>query len=420
MVGSNTAVAEVAGHPVDISVVQTGLSGGPRPGAAVGAGQPDEAAREQMAETALTSVLRERVLGLEEKRLGVAVPDAVVRQQVDAVPAFLTNGVFDKSKFAQVLEQNNTTPDQFVHDLTAEIAGQQLVIPLVAGAAPPQELVNQIFSFIAEQRFAEMVQIPFAAQAAAGGARRGGAAALLAQSSGRSSRRRNTARSSSSCSRRLCSPRMKPCRRRRSMPIYARVAAASPSVPLRSVQVIVVGNLAASSQLAGRLAQRRQLERRCRRMAKRFGANPVEMDGTQQNQIPTPTLASAVFAAPPKVRSAGPIAGPAGMFLFKVTNISSSGPDEATLKAQIAQQLQLQMAQAQVAASVNALQDALAGQTPLDQLPANLGLTAVEGTLDANGNTPTGGQGADCRATRRCRRRCCRPPSPPARTSRRS
>jgi peptidyl-prolyl cis-trans isomerase D len=50
----------------------------------------------------------------------------------------------------------------------------------------------------------------------------------------------------------------------------------------------------------------------------------------------------------------------------------------------------LQKAQADVAQNIDDVQDALAGQTPLDQLPGNLGLVAVEGTLDANGNTADG------------------------------
>jgi peptidyl-prolyl cis-trans isomerase D len=43
-----------------------------------------------------------------------------------------------------------------------------------------------------------------------------------------------------------------------------------------------------------------------------------------------------------------------------------------------------------VAQDVDNLQDALAGQTPLDKLPGNLGLVALEGTLDANGNAQDG------------------------------
>jgi peptidyl-prolyl cis-trans isomerase D len=124
-------------------------------------------------------------------------------------------------------------------------------------------------------------------------------------------------------------------------------------------------------------------------MAKKFSANPVELDHAQQSEIPTPELGAAVFAATPG-EVIGPVAGPTGMFIFKVTDVSSSGPDEAALKAQIKQQLQLQKAQSDVAQDVDNLQDALAGQTPLDKLPGNLGLVAVQGTLDVNGNTPEG------------------------------
>jgi peptidyl-prolyl cis-trans isomerase D len=387
MIGSNTAVAEVDGQPVDISVVQQAYQTALAQAEQSGQGQPDVAAREQLAETALSGVLRERVLGLEEKRLGVTVPDAVVRQQVDQIPAFLTNGVFDKNKFAQVLEQNNTSPDQFVHDFTTEIAGQQLVVPLVSGAAPPRELVNQVFSFISEQRFADMVQIPVAAQP-----QPAPPAEAVLQRYWRNHPAQFTAPEYRTIQLVVLSPALLAPHETVSQAEvdadYARVAAASPSAPLRSVQVIVVGNLAASSQLEAAWrsgANWAQMQA----MAKRFGANPVEMDGTQENQIPTPSLATAVFAAP-EGQVTGPVAGPEGLFLFKVTNISSSGPDEATVKPQIVQQLQLQQAQAAVAANVNALQDALAGQTPLDQLPGNLGLTAVEGTLDATGDTPTG------------------------------
>jgi peptidyl-prolyl cis-trans isomerase D len=96
-----------------------------------------------------------------------------------------------------------------------------------------------------------------------------------------------------------------------------------------------------------------------------------------------------VFAAPVGT-VLGPVAGETGMYVFKVTAQGQTGPDAATLRAAVTQQLQLQKAQADVAQDVDALQDALAGQTPLDQLPGNLGLVAVEGTLNAQGGTPDG------------------------------
>ena len=79
-----------------------------------------------------------------------------------------------------------------------------------------------------------------------------------------------------------------------------------------------------------------------------------------------------------------------GMYVFKVTGENTAGPNEVALKAQIKQQLQLQKAQSDVAQDVDNLQDALAGQTPLDRLPGNLGLVALQGTLDTNGNAQDG------------------------------
>jgi peptidyl-prolyl cis-trans isomerase D len=115
----------------------------------------------------------------------------------------------------------------------------------------------------------------------------------------------------------------------------------------------------------------------------------VELDQAAQTQIPSVDLGQAVFAAQVG-KVVGPVAGETGMYVFKVTAAGQTGPDPATLRAQVTQQLQLQKAQADVAQAVDALQDALAGQTPLDQLPGNLGLVAVQGTLDATGNTPEG------------------------------
>lgn len=168
----------------------------------------------------------------------------------------------------------------------------------------------------------------------------------------------------------------------------ARAAGTAPSVPERSVQVLSVGDLASSSRLEAAWKKGKSWDE-IQAMAKSFGASAVELDSATQTQIPNPNLAAAVFAAEPG-KVVGPIAGDTGMYVFKVTQTGQSGPDQAALRAQVTQQLQLQKAQADVAQDVDGLQDALAGQTPLDQLPGNLGLTAAEGTLDANGNTPDG------------------------------
>ena len=109
----------------------------------------------------------------------------------------------------------------------------------------------------------------------------------------------------------------------------------------------------------------------------------------EQVEFPSAALGGAVFAALPG-EVTGPVRGPLGLFVFKVTDSGSTALPPLAAQAQIRAQLQLQKAQADVAQAVDNLQDALAGQTPLDKLPGNLGLIALQGTLDANGNKPDG------------------------------
>ena len=387
LIGSNTAVAHVGGGLVDVSTVQAAYQKALNQQNQSGQGQPTLAARQQMASDALSGVLRQQVLRLEEQNLGVRAPDNAIRQAIGAIPAFQTDGVFDKTKFAQILTQNNSSPDEFIGEVKDDIAARQLIGAAIAGVAPPAELVNQLFDFVAEQRFAETVTIPFSAQPAPAPP-----ADPVLQRYWRNHPAQFTAPEYRTIKLVILSPALVATQEDVAQAdidaAYARVAAAQPSVPLRSVQVIMADNLAASSRLEVAWKHNPSWSA-IQAMAKKFSANPVELDHAQQSEIPTPQLGAAVFAATPG-EVIGPVAGPTGMFIFKVTDVSSSGPDEAALKAQIKQQLQLQKAQSDVAQDVDNLQDALAGQTPLDKLPGNLGLVAVQGTLDANGNTSEG------------------------------
>lgn len=388
LIGNDTAVAHVGGEAVDISAVQASYQKALNQAAQSGQGQPDVATRQQLAQAALSDVLRTQVMRLEERKLGVAAPAAVIRQEIDAIPSFQTNGVFDQTKFAQVLAQNNSSPDQFIAEARDNVAGRQLIIPVIAGAAPPAVLVNQVFGFVGEQRVAETVAIPFAAQPVP----QPPADAVL-QRYWRNHPAAFTAPQYRTVQLVILSPALLAPQEAVSDAdidaAYARVAANQPAAaPQRSVQMIVVNNIAAESQLAAAWKHGKNWAE-MQTLAPKFGANALVLNKSTQVQIPSPDLAAAVFAAQPGEVS-GPVAGGQNMYLFKVTAVTSNGPDVAALRAQVKQQLQLQKAQADVAQDVDNLQDALAGQTPLDRLPGNLGLVAVQGTLDAEGNTPQG------------------------------
>jgi peptidyl-prolyl cis-trans isomerase D len=389
MTGGDTSVARVGGKPVDISLVQAAYQNALNQMSESGQGQPDQGQRQQIASQALVNVLRQQVLRQEEQSLGLAVPDAALRKEINDIPAFQTNGVFDKAKFAQVLQQNNSSPSQFISELQDDIAARQLLQPLFAGVTPPEELLNRLFAMVAEQRFAETVSIPVAAQAVPAVP-----ADPVLQRYWRNDPAKFTTPEYRSIKIVILSPALLALHEQVAQAdvdaAYARAVASAASVPERSVQVLSVDSLAASSRLEVAWKQGASWNK-MQDMAKRFGATSIFLDKAQQAQIPAPDLADAIFAAQPG-EIVGPVAGSMGMYVFKVTAVSQSGPDEVALKAQIMQQLQLQKAQVEVAQDVNAVQDALAGQTPLDQLPGNLGLAALQGTLDANGNKPDGGE----------------------------
>jgi peptidyl-prolyl cis-trans isomerase D len=387
LAGSNTSVAHIGGKPVDISLVAAAYQAQLDRARQASPTQPDLPTRQQLANQALSDVLRKQALNLEEQSLGLAAPPAAIRQSVYAIPAFQTNGVFDQEKFNQLLQANNKTPDQFLGEVKDDLLGNQLILPVIAGAAPPAELTKQIFAFVAEQRFAEMVNVNFAGQPAPPAP-----SDAVLQRYWRNHQADFAAPEYRVIKIVILSPALLAFHESVSEPdlaaAYARATEGQAAQPLRSVQVITAASQAAAAKLATAWKAGADWTK-MQALATKAGGNPVELDKAQQSQFPAADMGSAVFAATPGAVT-GPLPGALGYFIFKVTAVATSGPDPDALRAQVKQQLQLQKAQADVAQNVDDLQDALAGQTPLDQLPGNLGLVAVEGTLDATGTTPDG------------------------------
>jgi peptidyl-prolyl cis-trans isomerase D len=388
LIGSNSAVAHVGGKPVDISLLQAEYQKALTQAMQTNRAQPDLAAREQIAQTAMTSVLRQQVLALEEQRLGVVVPDSVLRRNITSVPVFQTNGVFDQAKFAQVLEENDSSPDQFLGLLRRDLSGNQVVQSLIAGVASPQVLNDQIFAFVSEQRTAEQVAISAAAQAAP---------VLppdpVLQRYWRNHPAQFTAPEYRQVKIVILSPQTlssaQPVSDAEIQAAYDATYGQQNTAATRSVQVITAPDEASATRLAT-LWTTGASWHAMQAAATKAGGSGVELDNATQVQIPSQALGNAVFAAAPNTISA-PLQGAMGYFVFDVTSATAGGaPPLSQVSAQIRQQIQLQKAQVQVNQDVDNVQDALAGQTPLDQLPGNLGLVAVEGTLDANGNAADG------------------------------
>jgi peptidyl-prolyl cis-trans isomerase D len=384
MTGGGTAVAHIGGKPVDISEVQAqyqralNQAGNP----------PDLTARQQIAQTALIAILRQHALQLIEHQLGIVAPDAAIRARVYAIPAFQTNGVFDQAKFTQVLQQNSLSPDRFLALEKSNLTDSQLMPALVAGAGPPGELVDQIFAYVTQARTAETVSITTAAQTPPPPP---GDAVLKRYWKNHPAL--FTAPEYRTIKLVILSPEVlahtEPVSDAEIAALYAQTAATQNQPATRSVQVVTADSAATAAKLAATWKTGADWAA-IQADAAKAGAAAVPLDHAQQNQIPNTVLAAAVFSAQPG-RVTGPVQGPLGYFVFKVTDANAGGaPPLAQVAAQLKQQIQLQKAQTGVNQDVDNVQDALAGQTPLDKLPGNLGLAAVQGTLDANGNTLDG------------------------------
>jgi len=386
LVGGDTAVAHIGGKPVDVSEVQAEYEQELKQ--ANPSGTPNLPARQQIAQNALVTILRQHALALIETQLGIAVPDAALRARVQAIPAFQTNGVFDQAKFSLVLQQNNFSPDRFLKLERANLANSQLIEAITAGTAPPAALVNQIFSYISQSRTAETVTI-----ATAGQPKPALPADAVLQRYWKNHPQAFTAPEYRTVKLVILSPQLlarnEPVSDAELAAAYAKAAAEDHSAATRSVQVITAEDgkkaaaLAATWQAGADWTVMQQA-------ATKAGATAVELDHAQANQIPSQVLAASVFAATPNTVS-GPVQGPFGYFVFKVTAATAAGaPPLAQLAPQLKQQIQMQKAESDVSQDVNNVQDALAGQTPLDQLPGNLGLIPLEGTLDSKGNALDG------------------------------
>jgi peptidyl-prolyl cis-trans isomerase D len=120
------------------------------------------------------------------------------------------------------------------------------------------------------------------------------------------------------------------------------------------------------------------------------GASAIAQDDATTVQFADPDLAKAVFASPADTVSE-PVKGQLGWFVVKVTKIA---PGSVKTFDQAKQELKDQALAAKAADMMyeraNKLDQLLGNGTGLDNLPGDLGIVGVTGTLDAQGNTEAG------------------------------
>jgi peptidyl-prolyl cis-trans isomerase D len=114
----------------------------------------------------LDQLIDESLVDQEAQRLGLQIPDSVIRQTIYDNAQFRgPDGQFDKQLFEQALMINQLTEDQLVARLRRDIPRADLLQAIVAGVAVPSQVVNVLYKYRNEERLADIVAIPVASVA---------------------------------------------------------------------------------------------------------------------------------------------------------------------------------------------------------------------------------------------------------------
>ncbi|WP_135466035.1 peptidylprolyl isomerase [Crenalkalicoccus roseus] len=163
--GRDTAVARVAGEPVEMEEAQLAVRREMlRLSRALGPQfEADPTVRGAIARQAVDSLVMDRVLRWEAERLRLAVPDEAVRDFIFTLEGFRgPDGRFSRPLFESFLRNNGLTEGEFLALVRADLARQQMTGAVRSGAAAPETLARPLLRWELEQRAALVVSLPLA------------------------------------------------------------------------------------------------------------------------------------------------------------------------------------------------------------------------------------------------------------------
>ncbi len=351
--------------------------------------EPTMEMKRGVAAQALERLITQVALTGAAQDMGLVVPDEALRQAVWDTSAFAgPDGKFSRRQFEDVLRNNGLTEQRFLSLMRIEIAQRQLIAAARAGASSPETMTKLVYAFQQEKRIAELVELRLDAAPAPEAPP---AVALERWYAN------NIAKFSTPEFRRVKAVILSPERLAADVAVTeadvrAAYAARSAEFNLpekRSVQVLLSQDEAKARALAEKWAGGADWAA-MQEAAKAEGAAPVELTDAVRSEIPAPELAGAVFAAAPEAVPA-PVRSALGWHVVRVTKVTPGvvRPFEE-VRAQLEAQIRNERAADALYDRANKVDDLLSGGTPLDEMPGDLALTGVMGTLDARGMTAEG------------------------------
>ncbi len=389
--GSSGAVATVGGHDIGPQQFMAEYQANLR---RMAERVPDPAQlppglRAQVAQQSLQKLVTQAAIAAEVGRMGVAVPDEAVRQAVFAMPDFQNaSGAFDRNILLQTLSSNSMTETHFLDLVRQDIAQNQLLQTVAAAAGPSDLLTRLVYGYLQEHRRADLLTLPFAGRP------------LPPAPSDAVLRRyydNNPGRSTAPEYRHVKAVILSPDSIGRSLTVpeadlrswFDQHRAEFVSAEKRSIQVITTGSPSVAARLAAQWRAGASWEA-IQVSAKEAGATAVPLDDATADQVPSPELARAAFAAAAGA-VVGPITEPLGTYVVRVSAITPArNPGFDQLREVIRGRVAGERALDVVDARAQKLQDLFAGGAKIDEVPADLGATGAAGTLDAQGLTQDG------------------------------
>lgn len=351
--------------------------------------EPTPEIKRAVAAQAVERLITVAALDQAAQNLGLAVPDDALRQAIYDMAAFKgQDGKFDRGIYESVLRNNGYTEKRFLDLLRSDLAQRQMLEAIRVGAGVPDVLAAQVFAFQKEQRIASAVKVPFSA-------------AKPVEEASRTQLERyfdnNKARYESAEFRRIRAIILSPETLARDVEVtqaelvaaYEARKAEYRQPEKRTVQVLLSQSEAVAQKLAD--AWRGGADwASIQAQASTEGAAGVELTDAAEAEFPAPELGKAVFGAPPDQVQA-PVHSALGWHVFKVTGIQA-GIDRTLedVTPELRDKVAIEKAADLVYDRSSKIDDLLAGGTPFDELPGDLGLAAVAGTLDAKGKTLEG------------------------------
>ncbi len=351
--------------------------------------QPSDTIRQAVAAQVLDQLISSTAVDTAIGKLGVVVPKQALQQAIWSIPAFHgPSGQFDPATFQSVLSRNNLNEAQFLDLMQGQLARTQFFGALRSGIVSPEVLAKIVYQYRGESRAADAANVLDSAQPAPPQPTQEELQRWYAN---------HPADYRAPEYRRIRAVVLSPQTLASQVTVseadieaeFKRQAQDLARPEQRSVEVVTVPDAAKAQAIADAWKGGADWAA-VQALAKKDGATPLSLTDTARDAFPTPALADAAFAA--KAGDiVGPIAGVTGSVVLKVTKVSPAvTPTLAELHDTIRQALILRQAQDLMDTRAGKIDDLLAGGAALASLPGDLGLAAVEGTLDAQGMTPEG------------------------------